>query len=189
VSLVSFAASAGLLLLLSAMPRYYERVQFIEALLPVIHSVLGLRSTARLTVHHVRSIKRQTYEQLVDYFPARSGRGRVFVFTQGITGHAFRTSRSQVYSIPDGKTIAEDHQSRWSFTQDEISRLAQDRRSYYVYPIGNARGFARAVLFCDSADPSEFTADRKEQLDQLLRSIFQPILERLMATDTPGPAM
>ena len=142
-----FIISTSLSVFVNIMPRYYERIQIASNLLPVIFNVFGLDSTSRLTIHHIQNRKSQTYEQITDYYPTNSGRGRRFVFTQGITGQAFRTQHSHIYSIPTERNMKEDYQTRWAFTEDEISRLSQDRKSFYAYPIGQEGNFAKIVIY------------------------------------------
>ena len=183
-SLSFFVLSTALTVFLSITPQYYERIKYAVSLLPAICHVLQLDGSARVAIHHIRSKKAQTYEQITPYYPTNTGQGRRFVFTQGITGQAFRTRLSQAYSIPDGVPLAEDYRRRWSFTGDEIARLAQDRKSFYAYPIGQEGEFAKVILYFDSADPSTFAPDRKRELDSKIEKLFLPMLERLFATET-----
>jgi len=182
-SLVVFVASSALTVFLSITPQYYERVKYAASLLPAICDILHLDNTARVAIHHIRSTKSQTYEQVTPYHPTNTGQGRRFVFTQGITGQAFRTRRSQAYSIPNGRSMAEDYSTRWSFTEDEVARLSQDRQSFYAYPIGQVEAFAKVVLYFDSADPRTFTEDGKPVLDSTIERLFLPTLERLFGME------
>ncbi|XOF35302.1 MAG: hypothetical protein ACL93V_08470 [Candidatus Electrothrix sp. YB6] len=183
---ISFIFSNALLVFVSITPKYYERIRFIAELLPVIFKILELDRSSRVVLHHIRNQKTQTYEQVTDYYPARTGRGRKFVFTQGITGQAFRTRRPQLYSIPDEVKITDDYQSRWAFTEDEISRLTQDRKSFYAFPIGQAGEYAKAILYMDSSDPNMFSKGREEKLNSTVKMLFLPLLERLLNTNGSG---
>jgi hypothetical protein len=185
--MIAFVILSVMLVSVSIAPSYYERIQYAEALLPIICDVLKLDKTARLTIHHVRDMRTQTYEQLVDYYPTRVGRGRTFVFTQGITGQAFRTRHSQAYSIPDNTPLDIDYQSRWAFTEDEIGRLSKYRRSFYAYPIGEAGSYAKIVIYFDSADDKTFCMTAKTTLDHTMDTLFRPILERLLGVG-PKPS-
>lgn len=118
VSLIVFVLSTAFTVFLSSTPQYYERIRYAASLLPVICHVLHLDRSARVVIHHIQSKKAQTYEQITPYYPTDTGQGRRFVFTQGITGQAFRTRLSQAYVIPDGVLLVEDYRQRWSFTGD-----------------------------------------------------------------------
>jgi hypothetical protein len=180
-----FVLSTALTVFLSITPQYYERIRYATSLLPAICDVLQLDNSTRVTIHHIRSKKSQTYEQITPYFPSNTGQGRQFVFTQGITGQAFRTRLTQAYSIPDGVSLVEDYRRRWSFTTDETARLSQDRRSFYAYPIGQEGEFAKIVLYFDSADPLTFAPARKIELDSKIEKLFLPMLEKMFVTATP----
>ncbi len=180
ISLGIFAFCTALTVFVSISPEYYEKIRYAESFLPALFDVLGLDKSARITIHRMLSKKRQTYEQVTDYFPTRTGKGRHFDFTRGITGQAFRTRISHVYSIPTGTLLAEDYKHRWPFTDDEISRITQDRRSYYAYPIGQDGSFALAVLYMDSADQTMFSAEKKVELDSKMEKLFLPTLEELL---------
>ena len=66
-----------LLLIAAFVPARYGRLQMIKTLLPVIHSVLKLGPDDRITIHHLKSSRREKYEQLVDYYPQKfAGCGR-----------------------------------------------------------------------------------------------------------------
>lgn len=179
-----FVLTTAFAVFLSITPQYYERIKYAASILPAIFYVLQLDKSTRVTIHHIRSKKAQTYEQIAPYYPSNTGQGRQFVFTQGITGQAFRTRLSQAYSIPDGLSLAEDYCRRWSFTNDEIARLAQDRRSFYAYPIGQEGAFAKVVLYFDSADPLTFAHERKMELDNKIEKLFLRTLECLLVTVT-----
>ena len=184
-SLGAFIVLHSFAIFLSTVPQYSERVRYATILLPAIYDSLGVDPTTRVTIHHIRSTSKQIYEQITPYYPTSTGQGRRFVFTQGITGQAFRTRRSHIYIIPADTLLQEDYLTRWSFTDDEIGRLTQDRRSFYAYPIGQEGGFAKAVLYFDSADSKTFTANRKNDLDDKIARLFLPILETLIGTDSP----
>lgn len=183
-SLGVFILSTVFTVFLSITPQYYERIKYATSILPAICYVLQLDGSTRVAIHYIRSKKAQTYEQITSYYPTNIGQGRQFAFTQGITGQAFRTRLSQAYSIPDGTPLAEDYRRRWSFTDDEIARLAQDRRSFYAYPLGKKEEFAKVVLYFDSANPSTFAPERKRELDSKIEKLFLPTLESLFATET-----
>jgi hypothetical protein len=182
---IAFVVLTSLSVYVGIVPSYYKRVQDAEALLSTICNVLKLDKTARLTIHQV--LDTHTYEQLVDYYPTRFGKGRKFAFTQGITGQAFRTRRSQAYSIPDNTSIDIDYQSRWAFTEDEIASVSKDRRSFYAYPIGEAASYARIVIYFDSADDKTFSLTAKPTLDHTMET-FRPLLERLLGIE-PKPSV
>lgn len=183
VSLGVFVGSNAITVFLSITPQYYERIKLAESLLPAIYEILGLDETSRVTIHHIRSRRTQTYEQITPYYPTNAGQGRRFPFTQGITGQAFRTRQSQAYSIPSGVSLEADYTNRWSFTRDEIATLRQDRRSFYAYPIGEEGVFAKVVLYFDSQNPSTFTVEKKIELDGKIEKVFLPTLKRLLTTE------
>jgi hypothetical protein len=179
-----FVGSNVLTVFLSITPQYYERIKLAESLLPAIYETLGLDKTARVTIHHIRSKRTQTYEQITPYYPTNAGQGRRFAFTMGITGQAFRTRQSQAYSIPQGVSLEDDYTRRWSFTKDEIATIRQDRRSFYAYPIGEEGVFAKVILYFDSQDPLTFTLEKKVELDSKIEKLFLPTLERLLTTES-----
>jgi hypothetical protein len=178
-----FVLTTAFTVFLSITPHHYERIKYATSILPAICYVLQLDSSTRVTIHHIRSKKAQTYEQITPYYPTNTGQGRQFVFTQGITGQAFRTRLSQAYSIPNGTSLAEDYRRRWSFTNEEISRLSQDRRSFYAYPVGQEGAFAKVVLYFDSANPSTFADEKKMELDSNIEKLFLRTLECLFVTE------
>jgi hypothetical protein len=139
---------------------YYDREKIAWKILPIIFSELKLnKKTTRITIHCIKKANKEQYIQLTPYYPTGGGQGREFQFTQGITGKVFRTKRASCYSIPEGKSLEEDHLERWNFKQREIKQLRQDRRSYFAYPIGNFGDYANIVIYADSSDQSCFYKD------------------------------
>ena len=126
---------------------------------PTIHRLLGLEASERITVHYLKSASRQQYEQLTEYYPQKGkpSRGRTFTFSHGIVGQCFKTIHKMCWAVPDGKKFEEAMQDRWSFSQDELVKLTQDRRSFMVYPLGQKGSYAKAVLYLDSPKTDRFT--------------------------------
>lgn len=169
-----------LLVLASLAPIRYAHVALLESMLPSIHAVLKLKETDRVTIHHLRSIKQQTYEQLTNYHPTNIGRGRVFHFTHGIVGKSFMTRREQAYSIPQGKDFVQAMKDDWAFTDDELGRLTKDRQSLFAFPIGYERQHAKAVLFMDSKDPNTFTSGNMQTIAKNIEELFLSQINQLI---------
>lgn len=182
--LAGFILSNALLVVASVTPKYYERLKFIEELFPIIHSFLKLDESSRVTIHHIRNNKNQLFEQVTNYYPTSTGKGRLFNFTQGITGQAFKTRKPQCYSIEAQVPLRTDYQDRWSFTQEEISRLAQDRRSFLAIPIGLDGEYAKAVLYMDSGIPGMFAVENQSQFVESINEYFMPLLNKLLDSDS-----
>lgn len=179
-SVVLFVLATTITVSASTIPEHYERIRIVASLLPTIYEVLAFDPTARITLHHIYSRRREVYEQVTNYYPTRTGKGRRFGFTQAITGQAFRSRQANAYSIPSGLSMRDDYKRRWPFTDSEIGQLQQDRRSFFVFPIGQDGEYARAVLFCDSANERTFPESRLADLDAKMRQLFLPTLESIL---------
>jgi hypothetical protein len=169
-----------LLVLASVAPARYARVQLLESMLPAIHTVFNLKPTDRVTIHHLRNRNDQTYEQLTNYHTSRIGRGRIFRFHHGIVGQCLTNRTPLVYSVPEGKSFLDAMKEDWSFTENELSRLTQDRNSFFAFPIGYEEEYAKAVLYMDSADRATFTNDKKQEFAQKVEGLFLPLLNQLI---------
>ncbi len=140
-------------------PSRYAAEPMLAYMQPTIHRLLALEQSERITVHYLNSAARQQYEQLTEYYPqpSRPSRGRTFAFSHGIVGQCFKTIHKMCWAVPDGKTFEQAMIDRWSFSQDELVKLTQDRRSFMVYPLGQEGSFAKAVLYLDSPRSDRFT--------------------------------
>lgn len=178
--LLAFVLSTVLLLFFSESPARYERVALLQTVLPVIHHGLQLGTEERVTIHRVVSKRREVYEQLTNYYPTNVGQGRTFRFSQGIVGQVLKNNEPVSWSIPADTTFEQAMKSRWSYTKDELSRLSQDRRSFFAFPLRNAKGEAIAALFVDSRDPNFFSPEREARTRDQVDKWFRPILELLL---------
>jgi len=163
---------------------YYDRMKIAWKILPIIFSELKLnKETSRITVHCIKKANKEQYVQLTPYYPVGGGQGREFPFTQGITGKTFRTKRVSCYSIPEGKSLEDDHLERWNFKKREVKQLKQDRKSYFAYPIGSFGDYADIVIYADSSDPNCFCENGEtyinaiEKFDTLFVHIISSIFE------------
>lgn len=169
------------LILTGIAPPRYAKITLLETILPSIHRVLQLGENDRITIHHLRDKKYRTYEQLTNYHPTRVGRGRVFSFTHGIVGQCFATpGRAHSYAIPSGVAFVTAMQNDWSFTQDEISHLSQDRQSFFGFPIGTDGEYAKAVLYMDSPDPNTFNQQREAAITEQIDCLFSAQLAQIL---------
>jgi hypothetical protein len=159
-------------------PPHYAKAELLQSVLPTIHAVMGLQPTDRVTIHHLKSKRRQLYEQITDYEPNRHGKGRVFPFSHGIVGQCFKTVTWHTYRIPPGITFDAAMKERWSFSVDEFARLPKDRRSFATYPLGSDGKFARAVLYMDSDRPDTF--DDATELEKKIATLFRRQLELII---------
>lgn len=176
-----FAISMILLILSALVPARYEKLRLIGVILPTIHQVLGLNDNERVTVHHIKSWRRERYEQLLNYYPGKyGGRGRIFSFSHGIAGECFKKMESQCYSIPPGVTFEDAMRNRWNFGADELQRLTKDRRSFCVIPIAKAESRAKAVLYLDSPDAQRFAEADFDPIRMKVESLFLPLLQELL---------
>ena len=169
------------LVLVGVTPGQYEKTTLFESILPSVHKVLELKAQDRVTIHYLASKRRQQYEQLTDYYPVASGKGRLFGFAHGIVGQCFSNRQSHSFSIPEGSDFAETMKENWSFSADELVRLTKDRRSFFAFPIGRDGVFARAVLYMDSPDSDTFADGRRQQIAQKIQDLFVPIFEQIVA--------
>ncbi len=174
---VAFVASSALLAVAAEVPQRYTHIGIIDKLLPIIHRALELGATDRITIHYVLS--RERYQQLVNYHPTNAGRGREFSFSHGIVGHVIKNGKPYAWSIPAAQTFEQAMGDRWSFTQDEMSRLTRERASFLAYPIFVA-GSVRAVVFLDSSDAARFDDTTMDKYQKELR-VFGDELELLLA--------
>jgi hypothetical protein len=148
--LVGFVLSYVVVVVASTSPSQYAKIELLEAMLPTISAVLELDPTTdRLTVHHLKNKRRERYEQLTNYYPTNTGKGRPFSFSHGIVGSVLKTRKPRSYVIQDGVTLEEAMQTDWGFSEEELARLNHESKSFYAYPIGGD-GVAKAVLYIDS---------------------------------------
>jgi len=127
-------------------------------MLPTISAVLNLdQKTDRVTVHHLKSKRLERYEQLTNYYPSNTGKGRVYTFSHGIVGSVFKTREPRLFTIPDGKSFEEAMKGNWGFSEQELARLTRDRRAFYAYPIGTDGAVAKAILYIDSSSATTLT--------------------------------
>ena len=146
-----FAVTMLVLLLATLTPERYAQSKLVERLLPAIHRVFDMADTERVTVHILKSRRKERYEQLVDYHPRKyGGRGRSFPFSHGIVGECFKKMGAQWYSILDGETFEQAMARRWNFAPEELGRLRKDRRSFFAIAIGKSSDRAKAVVYLDS---------------------------------------
>jgi hypothetical protein len=160
-------------------PPHYGKTALLESILPTIYAVLGLHGNDRMTIHHVKSQRRQLYEQITDYVPMRYGKGRVFPFTHGITGQCFKTATSHAYKIPPDVSFDAAMKKRWPFSVDELARLPKDRRSFFAYPLACDGKAARAVLYMDSDRTDAFDDDKgfEKKIGELFKRQLELIIE------------
>lgn len=166
---------------------YYDRANIGWRILPAIFSELKLnKDTTRITIHCIKKANKEKYVQLTPYYPTGGGQGREFQFTQGITGKSFRTKRASCYSIPEGKSLEDDHLERWNFKENEIKQLKQDRKSYFAYPIGYFGDYANIVIYADSSDPNCFNdnSDIYKNSIKKFDDIFKHILSAVFYIET-----
>lgn len=163
-----------LIVLAGVAPSRYAAEPMLAYMQPTIHRLLGLEPSERITVHHLKSSTRQQYEQLTEYYPQqqRHSRGRTFTFSHGIVGQCFKTIHKLCWAVPNGKSFDEAMIERWSFSQDELVKLTQDRRSFMVYPLGQEGSFAKAVVYLDSPKPDRFTEANCQTLCETIEKYF-----------------
>jgi hypothetical protein len=168
--LVSLAATlwAGLV-----GPRY-ERALLVELMLPAIHHVLGLHPEDRITVHVLRSGPKKTFEQLTDYYPRlKPDRGRIFPLNWGIVGYCFHSHRPDNWAVGDGETFEDAYRrARWQFTDEDLTRISKEPRSYFAYPIGRDGPYAKAVLYADSKNRETFADGSQAERCRLIEEVF-----------------
>ena len=168
------------LIFVGVTPRRFAATRDLENLLPSIHQVLKLGEKDRITIHHIRSRRKQEYEQLTHYYPTKTGRGRIYGFAHGIVGQCFKTRAARNYTVPASQTFESAMADRWNFSEDELRRVAQDRRSFFAYPVGVEGVFAKAVLYMDSAAADTFGDARFDAIKGQIHDVFQPLLESLL---------
>lgn len=175
------ALSYIFLMMVAVAPRRYAIITLLDTLLPSIYKVLGLSETDdRITVHHLRSKRKEQYEQLTNYFPSRTGKGRIFSLRKGIVGRCFTSRRVLSESLSQNQNLIEVFPREWGYTPQEVSYLTQDRRSYFAFPIGEEGDFARAVLYMDSARSDKFTSGNETDISEKITSLFLPVLEQIL---------
>ena len=71
--------SVGLIVLAGAVPSRYEAAELLQFVQPAIFESLSLREGERITLHLLKSLKSQQFEQMTEYYPAtdKRTRGRV----------------------------------------------------------------------------------------------------------------
>jgi len=175
------ALSYIFLIIVALAPRRYAIITLLDTLLPSIYEILGLtKNDDRITVHHLRSKRKEQYEQLTNYFPSGTGKGRIFSLRKGIVGRCFTSKIVLSESLSQDQNVTEVFPKEWGYTRDEVSYLTQDRHSYFAFPIGEAGGFARAVLYIDSARPDKFTSTNEIEISEKITSLFLPLLGQIL---------
>lgn len=141
----------------------------------------------RVTLHKVVPPKKKgeapdEYEQLLDYIGdrKRSGQGRKFSTSSGITGVAIREndvfagSRNNV----DHEAYIAEMVADWGFDEKGASGLSKDRNSWLAIPIEYG-GEVTAVVYLDSTDKNCFKDDvLKRQIVNAARGLAVFINER-----------
>lgn len=177
-----FLVAQLFLVLVGTAPIQYATSALVESILPSIHKILGLSDYDRIAVHHIRSKRRQQYQQITHYYETHTGRGRVFPFAHGIVGQCFKVPQARSYAVPPGVDFRTAMRERWDFSDDELSRVRQDRRSFFAFPVGRHGELAKAVLYMDSPDPSTFADEKRDQIAQKIRDLFLPQLEGVLSS-------
>jgi len=178
--LVVYAIFQGLLVYAASVQTFYSKVALLDSLLRAIHSDLGLLATDRIAIHILLDGKAQTYVQLTNYYPTKTGMGRVFHFTYGLTGRSFKTRLPTAYKTPIALTFNEAMTRDWAYTTEERMRLTQDRRSFFAMPVGQEGEMARGVIYMDSSNSETFAPERMEQISKRIAATFLSIVEGLL---------
>jgi hypothetical protein len=191
--LLGLGLAIAVLLLAGAVPRDYENADQFDLLLPIIHRVLKLAPTDRITVHRIHRLPWRGYEQLTDYYPLgrRHTRGRTFPLSHGIVVQAFTTLEPHHWFVPEDKTFEQAMSDRWSFTRHEICSLTQNRCSFLVFPSGQWGDYAHVVLYLDSDRRETFDDVRGPAAEAALRELFADAFLRILhepANVPPLPA-
>jgi hypothetical protein len=116
---------------------------------------------------------------MTDYYghdPGGKSRGRVFSFSHGIVGQAFKNREPTWWCVAAGTALDDAMRERWSFTTEERARITQDRRSFFAYPVGQDGPYAQAVLFIDSARQDAFGSEAADDMVRTLDTVFRPLL-------------
>jgi hypothetical protein len=175
--LVGFAIAVLLIVLAGAVPAEYEAATRLEWLLQVMHDVLGLGPSERLTVHRLHSFPVRGYEQLTEYHPRpprKHTQGRTFPLSHGIVAQCFNhPGHPTAWAVPAGQSFEEAMMARWLFNEEEARRLTSDRRSFLAYPIGQEGAYASAVLYADSPDPARFDGAAGDAAIARIRELFE----------------
>jgi hypothetical protein len=169
-----------LIIVAAIAPQQYAAITLLDTILPSIHKVLGLSDSDRVTIHYLRSRRKELYEQFTNYFPSRTGQGRIFPLRRGIVGRCFNSKEVLSTSLPPDKDYIDVFPKEWGYTRDEVGRLRQDRRSYFAFPISEDGEFAMAVLYMDSSNPDKFTSANKDDITEEIKSLFLPLLEQVL---------
>jgi hypothetical protein len=175
-----FLAAQFLMIMVGASSTYYQKSVLLESILPSIHNVLELNDQERVTIHHIKSKKHKSYEQLTDYYPVSAGKGREFGFAHGIVGQCFTNREPHSFAIPASVDFEEAMRENWSFNADELVRLSKDRRSFFAFPIGRDGVFARAVLYMDSPNFETFRDERRQEIVKTIQDLLVPILDQIL---------
>lgn len=168
------------LIIAAIAPRQYATITLLDTILPSIHKTLKLKENDdRITIHYLQSRKKEKYVQLTNYFPTKTGAGRVFSIRKGVVGRCFTRKTALATSLPKNRSPVEVLPGEWGYTNDEVGYLKQDRHSYFAFPIGEESDFARAVLYMDSSDPDRFTSTNESEITQKIETFFLPILKQI----------
>lgn len=171
-----------LIIVVATAPQQYATISLLDTILPSIYKVCRLSDNDRVTLHYLRSRKKEKeqYEQLTNYFPSGTGQGRVFNLRKGIVGRCFICKEVLSTSLPQNQDLTEVFPKEWGYTAEEAGHLRQDRRSYFAFPIDEEGGFARAVLYMDSANSDRFTSANNDDITEKIKSLFLPLLEQVL---------
>lgn len=98
-SAVLFLITLFVIVLTGLLPSRYAAEPLLGYMLPTIHKVLALKDSERIAIHHLKSARRQQYEQLTEYWlrPKTPARGRTFTFSPDPTKN--QAARTKAFSI------------------------------------------------------------------------------------------
>jgi hypothetical protein len=119
----------------------------------------GRRPSFRCTVHVPDILFRESFYQLVDYYPRRRGgrAGRTFSARFGIVGKAWRSEQPQVEaSIP---TERQDLIRDWGMTADEAAEAGEGRQSFAAIVLRDEEDTAVGIFYLDAEEEGVFGSD------------------------------
>ncbi len=128
--------------------------QQVRGNLEAVYSLLKFRKSddVRMTLYVPGRIRRDMLKQAIPYIP--SGRygscKRGINIAKGVVGCCYRTNESVFHQLKPRANFKRHTVMRWGFTEREVEKLQQDRKSYLAVPVRNTQGNVKAVICLDS---------------------------------------
>ena len=121
----------------------------------------------RMTLHRPVKFPVRGFQQICNYSPQGTGRGRRHPATQGIIWKAHEAKARREESFKDDDEYRQQMVSEYSYTEEEMRERTADRRSYVCVPLVESDKVL-GLLYLDSSDPNGLPPNGEVQRAVLL---------------------